>query len=384
MFRSVSSTNIGMKMSEFESADQRRSYLEKKLNIKLGNVKKGLIDDIKDIHCENLIGAITLPLGVAGPLKLKGECVKGKFYIPLATSEGALVASVNRGCKAITMAGGAGVYAYKTGTTRGPVFFTGSLEKSKAFYIWLRKNESKLAEIGESTSSYLRLIKIDAKTLANYAFVRFYFDTADAMGMNMATFATDKIVNYIEEQTKIRCLSIAGNYDTDKKPAWINFIDNRGIKVWAEIILSKKILKDVLKTNASEFFDVWLAKCMLGSAMSGSMGFNSHFANVIAAFFAATGQDLAHTVEGSLGITTAKVLSGGDLYFSIHIPSLMLGTVGGGTNLKTKKEALSIIGVKTSLELAEVLAGAVLAGEISLLASLEEGLLAKAHKRLGR
>ena len=182
----------------------------------------------------------------------------------------------------------------------------------------------------------------------------------------------------------VKCLSVSGNFCIDKKPAWLNFISGRGRRVWAEVILKKEIVKNVLKTTPEKFFEVWLAKCMIGSAMSGSLGFNAHFTNVVAAFFASTGQDLAHVVEGSMGITTSKVLKNGDLYVSVYLPAVMIGTVGGGTKLKTKQEGLSIIGAKTSLELAEVLGGAVLAGEISLLASLAEGTLAKTHEKLGR
>ncbi|KKP36380.1 MAG: 3-hydroxy-3-methylglutaryl Coenzyme A reductase, partial [Candidatus Roizmanbacteria bacterium GW2011_GWA2_32_13] len=196
--------------------------------------------------------------------------------------------------------------------------------------------------------------------------------------------ATDSINRLIETKTKIKCLSVSGNFCIDKKPAWLNFISGRGKRVWAEVILKKEVVKEVLKTTPESFFEVWLAKCMIGSAMSGSLGFNAHFANIVAAFFASTGQDLAHAVEGSMGVTTSKVLKNGDLYVSVYLPAVMVGTVGGGTKLKTKQEALSIIGAKNSIELAEVLGGAVLAGEISLLASLAEGSLAETHEKLGR
>src|SRR3989344_939107 len=245
-------------------------------------------------------------------------------------------------------------------------------------------NQKKIADSAEKTSNHLKFKKVDVKTQGSYVFLRFYFDSDDAMGMNMATIATEKIAALVEEEIGIKCVSIAGNFDIDKKPAWVNFINNRGFKVWAEAIISKQTVKDVLKTTPDEIFEVWLAKCMLGSAMSGSLGFNAHYANIVAAFFAATGQDIAHTVEGSMGITTVKVLKNGDLYFSVYLPAIMLGTVGGGTNLATQKEARDIVGVKTSTELAEVLGGAVLAGELSLLSSLAENSLTKAHKKLGR
>ena len=374
-----------MRLSQFKNPKERREFLERELNIKLPYTEKALLEDEKNINCENLIGVTTLPLGVVGPLQVKDSKLKVKsYYIPLATTEGALIASVNRGCKTITLSGGAVVSTHRVGTTRGPVFYTGGIEKSEYFYRWIKKNEKKLANEAERTSSHLKLLKTEVRTLSNYAYVRFYFDTTDAMGMNMATIATQKIVEFIEKETKIKCLSVAGNFDSDKKPAWINFINNRGFKGWAEVILTEKVIREVLKSKASDIFEVWLAKCMIGSVMSGSLGFNAQFANVASAFFAATGQDLSHTVEGSLGITIVKPLGQGDLYFSVYMPAMMLGTVGGGTKLKTKQEALSIIGAKTSEELAEVFVGAVLAGEISLLASLTEGTLSKAHEKLGR
>ncbi|HEX8931760.1 MAG TPA: 3-hydroxy-3-methylglutaryl-CoA reductase, partial [Patescibacteria group bacterium] len=246
--------------------------------------------------------------------------------------------------------------------------------------------ESLLKKTAESTSKHLRLTKIMVRSLANYVFVRFSFDTQDAMGMNMVTIATQKMTQLIEEETGIECLSVAGNFDIDKKPAWLNFIENKGIKAWAEIVIPEKVVQDSLKTTPEKIFDVWLSKCMIGSAMSGALGFNAHFANIIAALFIATGQDPAHVVEGSMGITTAKVLKNGDLYFSIYLPALMLGTVGGGTNLATQKEALTILGIENNKveKLAEIVAGTVLAGELSLIASLSEGSLAKAHQELGR
>ncbi len=373
-----------MRLSQFKDPNQRRQYLSKKLKINLEAIKNSLLDSEEYIHCENLIGATSLPLGVAGPLRIKGEFVKADFYIPLATTEGALVASVNRGCKAVFDSGGVNVQTHRVGATRGPVFYTGSLKETGKFFHWIKKNENKLGQVAEKTSAHLKFKKLDIRTLSDLAFIRFYFDTQDAMGMNMVTIASQKIVDYIEKETKYKCLSVAGNFDIDKKASWLNFINNRGFKGWAEVVISKKIVAEGLKTTPQQIFEVWLSKCLLGSAMSGSLGFNSHFANIVAAFFAATGQDLAHVVEGSLGITTAKVLSNGDLYFSIYMPSLMLGTVGGGTKLKTKQEALKIIGVKKSVELAEVLLAAVLAGELSLLSSLAEGTLAKAHHKLGR
>jgi hydroxymethylglutaryl-CoA reductase (NADPH) len=164
----------------------------------------------------------------------------------------------------------------------------------------------------------------------------------------------------------------------------MNSILSRGKEAWAEAIIPKETVENVLKTTAEKVFDVWLAKCMLGSAMSGSLGFNCHFANIIAAMYLATGQDPAHVVEGSQGITTVKAIGNGDLYISVYLPAVMVGIVGGGTKLKTQTESRNLLGVTSSIELAEVIAAAVLAGELSLLASLSAQTLASSHASLGR
>lgn len=373
-------TNKYMNLKDFTSTKERREFIEKSLKIKLDNTARTHIEDEKNINCENLIGATAFPLGVAGPLLIDSN----DYFIPLATTEGALVASVSRGCKAINLFGGAVTYFEEVGATRGPVFVTTGLKESMFFKKWLEENFNLLKIEAENTSTHLKLKKLGTRIVGTDVFVRFYFDTSDAMGMNMATIATTAISRLIEKKTKVRCLAISGNFCIDKKPSWLNFVSGRGKRVWAEVILKKEVVNEVLKTTPERFFDVWLSKCMLGSAMSGSLGFNAHFANIVAAFFAATGQDIAHVVEGSMGITTAKILKNNDLYVSVYLPAVMIGTVGGGTKLKIKQEALSIIGAENSIELAKVLSGAVLAGEISLLASLAEGTLAKTHQKLGR
>lgn len=176
---------------------------------------------------------------------------------------------------------------------------------------------------------------------------------------------------------------MAGNYDIDKKPAWLNFINGRGKKVWAEAVIPHAVIKDVLKTTPEKIHEVVIKKCLLGSIISGSMGFNAHYANIIAAIFASCGQDLAHVVEGSLGITTTELI-GDNLYMSCYLPDLMVGTVGGGTGLPTQKEALAILGNPTAMQFAEIVGGTVLAGELSLLGALSSGQLAEAHSKLGR
>lgn len=385
-----------MNVRDHKTVAERRVALEKEIAVELSNIGSFTLDEsvAATRNCENMIGAAQVPIGVAGPLKVKsqkfprsGISLRGtkvkSCFIPLATTEGALVASVNRGCKAITESGGTLVDSYRVGATRGAVFHVSGLAENDKLNVFFEEHFEELQAVAAKTSGHLKLTKFFSRGLGKHRFIRFVFDTKDAMGMNMATIATNEVVRIIERDTGARCISVAGNYDVDKKPSWLNVIEGRGIKAWAEVTLPAQVLRDVLKTTAQKVYDVWLAKCMIGSAMSGSMGHNAHFANVLAALFLATGQDLGHVGECSVGITTMEVVPKG-LYVSVYLPDLMVGTVGGGTGLATQKEALNIIGAETSQDLAEVVAGAVLAGEISLLASLSEGTLAKAHEKLAR
>lgn len=380
-------------LRDFTSAQDRRVFLERKLKIRLDQIAGFTFPEetVAGRNIENLIGATQIPLGVAGPISIQSAKFKVQnYYIPLATTEGALVASISRGCKALTQSGGVSVEMHTVGVTRSPVFATAGIREAVRVKRWLGENYQAVRKIAESTSTHLKLLKIESTFAGKHLFIKFFYDPEDAMGMNMATIATQEAVNFIERETKIRCISLSGNYDVDKKPAWLNFISGRGKKVWAEATLTKKTVKEVLKTTPEKIVEVVNAKTHVGSIMSGSLGFNSHFANIIAAVFAATGQDLAQVVEGSLGITSAEVLQpkaenkNGDLYFSIHLPALMCGTVGGGTHLPTQQEALKIMGVSDVLEYSRVLVAAVLAGELSLIASLAEGSLVSAHKKYGR
>lgn len=370
-------------LKDLKNSTERIKLLNQDLNFIPNSTLNENIVSGKNI--ENFIGAIQIPLGIAGPLKIKD--LKKEYFIPLATTEGALVASISRGCKAASLSGGVTTEVEFIGMTRGPVFKTEGIVHSKKTIDWIDKNFLKLKAIAEKTSNHLALIKIDHSIIGKNLYLRFYFDTQDAMGMNMATFATEKAAEVISQKTGVELISLAGNFDVDKKPSFLNSLLGRGRKVWAEVTIPKYLVKEVLKTTPEKIADTVSRKCLIGSAASGSVSFNSHFANVIAAIFIATGQDLAHVVEGSLGITTAEVLDNGDLYFSVYLPSLLIGTVGGGTSLPTQQEAFSILkleGSKKTVEFARVIAASVLAGELSLISSLSEGSLAKAHKKLGR
>ena len=400
-----------MNLREYKTVKERREAVEKSLGVVLPSIGASYASEkiASKRNCENMIGITQAPLGIAGPLRFASisntQSPMTNVYIPLATTEGALVASISRGCKAITESGGAMVGSHRVGATRGPVFRVKDLIESERFYRYLKDHLSDFQKVALQTSHHLTLEKLLTRGVGRYRYVRFVFDTKDAMGMNMVTIATQALTEYIEKETGIPCLALAGNFDIDKKPAWLNFIENRGIKVWAEVTISSSVLKSVLKTTAQKIYDVWLAKCMVGSALSGSMGFNAQYANVAAAIFLAAGQDLGHVGEASIGITICEVVKNKKskikdqrfdegLYVSICLPDLMVGTVGGGTGLATQREALSIMGVQggslpgkegeNSVIFAEIIGGAVLAGEISLLASLSTGTLSLSHQSLAR
>lgn len=372
-----------MKLNECKSKEERVQFLEKKLSISLERIQQVAVDSDEKVHCENRIGSISLPLGVAGPFSISGDNAKGEFYAPLATTEGALIASVSRGAKA-TYEKGIICTVQKVGVTRGPVLKAKSVGGAIKIEKWIWEHMSDLAKKAEETSSHIKLTDLVVKKVGMYVYMRFSYDTDKAMGMNMATIATQHITEFIAQKTNSSLIAVAGNFDIDKKPAWLNSIYGRGYVVQSEAIIAKDIVNKILKTSPKSLYEVWKAKCLIGSAISGSIGFNAHHANIIAAFYAATGQDLAHTVEGSLGTTIVDILENGDLYMCVNLPCIMIGTVGGGTKLITQSEARNILKTDSPLILAEVLSSCVLAGELSLLASLSEGTLASSHRKLGR
>ncbi len=380
-----------MNLRNFVDVSSRRKALEEKLHINLANIGKFTLDEkqASTRNCENMIGAAQIPLGIAGPLHLTSNLQNGEYFLPLATTEGALVASVNRGCLAISEAGGVTVISEKVGITRAPVFVVENILEGQKLAIWVEANFDRIKQLAESTSNHLTLTKITPYSMGRNVWLRFHFDTRDAMGMNMATIAAAKAVEYIEENTSARCIAISGNMCVDKKPNYLNFIEGRGYKVWTEAVLSNGIVSSVLKTNIERIVEVAQGKLMYGSVMSGSIGANAHFANILAAIFIAAGQDLGHVGECSMGVSTFEEHENG-LYVSVYLPDLIVGTVGGGTQLATQKEALSIMGLnggnngKNARKFAEIIGGAVLAGELSLMASLAEGSLARVHEKYGR
>ncbi len=373
----------------YKTASERRLALEEAQNIKLSHIGNfSFSEEIAGTkNCENMVGGIQVPIGVAGPIKIVGENETYESYIPLATTEGALVASVNRGAKAVSQNKGVQVVALKIGITRAPVFKTSNVFESRKLTEFIQDNFEIIKELCEKTSSHLTLLEIKPFIDGRNVYLRFRFDTQDAMGMNMATIAVSNCISFIEEKTKSVCIALSGNMCVDKKPNFLNFIEGRGFKAMADAVIPEKIIHETLKTDAFKILDVYNSKIVNGSILSGSIGANAHFSNILAALFLATGQDVAHVAESSMGITTIEK-EGNDIYISVTLPDLPIGIIGGGTQLETQKEALSMLNLGNDDQkikrFAEIVTGAVLAGELSLIASLAQNSLACAHKTLGR
>ena len=298
-------------------------------------------------NVENMVGVVQIPLGVAGPLAVNGNSADGECYLPLATTEGALVASVNRGCSAITAAGGATARVVKSGMTRAPVFKVADVAEAEAVVAWVRDNEDALREAAEATTSHGELREVNPYVVGNNVYLRFVYDTKDAMGMNMATIATEAASEVVVAETSAELVALSGNLCTDKKPAAINAVEGRGRSVTADVRIDRETVEERFDTTPEAMQEANTRKNLVGSAKAGALGFNAQVANVVAGAFIATGNDPAQVVEGANAITTVEARAD-ELYASVSLASLEVGTVGGGTKLPAQSAALDALGVRGS------------------------------------
>ncbi len=380
-----------------EASEIRLLFIEKLAKNNYSELKNYNLDPklLQNKNIENFIGSTELPLGIAGPIKVKGENSNGEYFLPLATTEGALVASVSRGCKVVNLSGGTKTDLEYIGTTRAPLFSVKDLKTAREFINWVNKNIAKLKEVVEKVDPFVKLIKIEPFSSGKNIWLRIYFNTYDAMGMNMATQASQKIGEYAEKYFKsVKLIATSGNLCVDKKASSINAILSRGRKVQAECFIKNEVIKKYLHTTPEKLVEVNHKKTWQGAVLSGSIAANAHIANIIAAIFIATGQDAAQLVESSSGNTTFELDKDG-VYTCVTLPSLMIGTVGGGTGLPKQSEAINLMlkNIGSSKEksklnrtnkLAEIIASACLAGEISLHGALASGHLASSHMKLGK
>ena len=383
------------------AAEVRRAFMEKKSGTSLKNIGSTIIDfnDSISRNIENPIGAVQIPLGYAGDMIINGDYMQGTIPILMATTEGRLVAGVARGITVANKAGGVNVSVLKDGMTRDVLIRTSGAKESAAIAKWVCTEEGfKLLKEGFSaTTKHGKLKEVRPYVIGRDVHLRFKGETGAAMGMNMITIAGKAAVDHILPKLKERGISAfvvseSGNLCSDKKPAFINVIEGRGVTLTADIVVPADVLQERFRVSASAIADLCKSKNLIGSALAGSHGFNAHFANILASIYMALGQDVAQIVEGSQGITDAAVLEDGSLYFSCYLPAIEVGTYGGGTKRETQKEALKAMGLYgendtegiTRLKLAEIVAAACLIGDLNLLAIQAAGELSKTHGSIKR
>lgn len=339
-------------------------------------------------NIENFIGMTQVPTGVIGPLRVLGTEANGDYFIPLATSEGALVASYHRGAKATRMSGGITSVCLVEGVQRSPVFRFSDVTTAVAFLGWAYAQKEKMHEIVRNHSRFAQLEDIRSNVEGNHLIITFEYLTGDASGQNMVTICTDAICRYLVENAPMKPVAwyIEGNYSGDKKATALSFTTVRGKKVTAECVVPREIVEKVLKTSPEAMADYWQSSTV-GVVQSGAIGAQGHVANGLAALFLATGQDVACVAEAAVGITRMQMTPEGNLYTSVTLPNLIVGTIGGGTGLPTQRECLELMdcaGVGRSKKFAEICCAVALSGEISIAAALSAGHFAGAHQKFGR
>lgn len=371
-----------------EIAQTRRAFVQERTGASLEHVGSYSFDpSILPGNVENFSGAAQVPIGLAGPLKILGEHAQGDFYVPLATSEGTLVASYNRGMRLLSECGGVKATVVEQLMQRAPVFLFGDARQARAFGEWLTENFAAVKEVAESTTSVGKLQNIGQYAVGPNRYTRFNYTTGDAAGQNMvgkATFAACEwiVKNYPHE---IRYI-LSGSIDTDKKHSLINVLQTRGRRVVAEVVIKRDVLKSLTGVTPEQLFE-YRQIAQAGAALAGSAYNGAHAANGLTAMFIATGQDVANISESHAGITYTQMMPNGDYYWSVTLPALIVATYGGGTGLATQRECLELLGCVgkgKADKLAEICASVVLAGDISLTSAILHGDWVSSHDQYGR
>lgn len=370
-----------------DAQQQRLAYLQQQTGLRMPFVsgEKPLPDASQyKGNIENFIGMTQVPTGIAGPLHVNGTLAQGDYYVPLATTEGALVASFSRGARATRLSGGITSVCMTESVQRTPMWKFNSLIEVGQFLHWLLPELDTFKRIVAEHSRHATLQEVRINMEGNHVLTLFDFTTGEAAGQNMCTICTDAICRYILEKTPVQPQHwfIESNYSGDKKATAVSFATVRGKKVTAEAVISRQIVAEVLHTSPEKIATYWQSM-VVAQSQSGAIGLQGHFANGIAALFLACGQDVACVAEAYVGITRMEVNSANDLYVAVTLPSLIVGTVGGGTGLSTQRECLQLLqceGPGSARKFAEICAALALAGELSIAASIAAGGFSKAHK----
>ena len=371
-----------------EMAEVRRQFIKQKTGAELVHTGQFSIDPaVLPGNIENFIGIVQMPVGVAGPVLVNGEHAKGEFYVPLATTEGTLVASYSRGMRVINECGGVKTTVVEGFMQRAPAFIFKDAREARDFGHWIEENFDNIKTVSETTTSVGKLEHIQQWSVSKTKYLRFNYTTGDAAGQNMVGKATLVACEWIKANSPIPCMyMLSGNMDTDKKHSHLNMLHSRGKRVIAEIVLKKDVLARVMKVDTKMLAGASVL-ANTGAQMAGAAYNGPHSANGIASLYIATGQDEANVVESHAGMLSHELLDNGDLYMSVTLPSLIVATFGGGTGLPTQNECLQMLGCvgKGKAEkFAEIVAATVLAGDISLGCAVIAGHWVSSHDQMGR
>jgi hydroxymethylglutaryl-CoA reductase (NADPH) len=371
-----------------EAIGARREFVREQTGVELEHVSQYSFDPTLTAgNVENFVGVAQVPIGLAGPLRVNGEHAQGDFYVPLATAEGTLVASYNRGMKLVREAGGVTVTVMDDAMQRAPAFVFESARESRAFGEWLEDNFDEIKAAAETTTKSGRLRDIEQYSASRILYTRFNYTTGDAAGQNLSGKATAAACAWITSNyPDIQYFFLESNFATDKKSSQVNMLRTRGKRVVAEATIPNELIQRHMRTTTDVMFRARQVS-NLGGFMSGVNNNGAHSANGITAVFIATGQDAANVAESSAAFVFAEVLPNGDYYYSVTIPSLIVASYGGGTGLATQRECLEMMGCYGDgkvRKLAEIVAGTVLCGELSLGSAVVAEEWVEAHDLLGR
>lgn len=371
-----------------EHASRRRAFVTEQTGTTLAHVGSYSLDPATlPGNIENFTGVAQVPIGLAGPLRINGEHAQGDYYIPMATTEGTLVASYNRGMRLLSAAGGVRATVVDDRMQRAPVFVFDNALVARDFGDWVRANRAGIAAAAEATTSVGRLVEIEQYAVGPLLYLRFDYTTGDAAGQNMVGKATLAACEWIvANNASVQRYMLSGGIDTDKKHSAINAMNTRGKRVVAEATIPADLLRDMMRVDPATLF--WARQLQqTGAFLARSSNNGAHAANGLAALFIATGQDVANVAESHAGIVYTQLLDSGDYYWSITLPALIVATVGGGTGLATQRECLDVLGCSGPgrvRKLAEICAAVVLAGEISLGSAVLAGDWVSSHEKFGR
>ena len=371
-----------------DAVDARRGFIRELTGAELHHVCAHSIDPCTTRgNIEHFLGAAQVPIGVAGPLLVNGEHARGEFYVPLATTEGTLVASYNRGMRMLYEAGGVTTTVVDDRMQRAPVFVLRSAREARDFGAWLTEHFDAIKAAAETTTRSGRLKDIEQYAAGRQLYTRFDYTTGDAAGQNMTGKATQRACEWIlEHYDGIERYLLEGSFATDKKSSQVNMLRTRGKRVIAEAVIPDELLRRVMRTSSASLFSARQLS-NLGGFMAGVNNNGVHSANAIAALFIATGQDAANVAESSAAYIHAERRDNGDYYYSVTIPALIVATYGGGTGLPTQRECLELLGCYGAgkvHKLAEIVAATVLCGELSLGSAVVTDEWVDAHDQLGR